>query len=76
MLVERNKYQRKRKVLFQINHQLIFLFYLGKKPDVKDKDKTERADDTGPAGTPNQQQLSSTTPTNFVRRIKPNIFLN
>jgi hypothetical protein len=27
----------------------------------------ERTDDTGPTSTPSQQQLASTTPTNFVR---------
>jgi hypothetical protein len=45
-----------------------YIDILGKKTDAKDKEKAERADDSGTASTPNQQQqLSSATPTNLVR---------
>lgn len=42
-------------------------FFSAKKADTKDKEKAERTDDAVTATTPNQQQLSSVTPTNFVR---------
>ncbi len=71
--MEKNQYKRKIKVLENLIIVLSFtfdVFSLGKKPDVKDKEKPERTDEGGPASTPSQQpqqQHSSTTPTNFVR---------
>ncbi len=63
--------QKKDKGIFiYIFSELMFIF-LGNNPDAKDKDKSERLDDTAPSSTPNQQsqqqQVSSGTPTNFVR---------
>ncbi|CAF3973374.1 unnamed protein product, partial [Rotaria sp. Silwood1] len=59
--------QKKVKYLFYI----YILFFLGKKLDAKDREKTERAEDGGQAGTPNQQQLASTTPTNLDESGQP-----
>ncbi|CAF4207075.1 unnamed protein product, partial [Rotaria magnacalcarata] len=41
-----------------------------KKSDTKDREKVERADDSGQANTPNQQQ-STSTPTNFDESGQP-----
>ncbi|CAF3333375.1 unnamed protein product, partial [Rotaria sp. Silwood2] len=43
----------------------------GKRPDAKDREKSERTDDGGQGGTPNQQQLASTTPTNLDESGQP-----
>jgi hypothetical protein len=62
--------QKKDKSNFQKNILInLNLIFSDKKTDVKDKEKVERTDDSGPASTPNQQQqLSSATPTNFVQK--------
>lgn len=75
LVVERQvpKKQLKRKIKVwsitsQENH--ISNLNLGKKSDAKEKEKAEKSDDAGQPTTPSQQhQLSSATPTNFVRPI-------